>query len=67
MVGGLVRYGEMEKVSNKGAAFVCGFKHDGLVRLLLPYARNVSAVEQMLESSALRGQLTTGTAGFSPL
>ncbi len=67
MVGGLMRYGDMERVSNKGAAFVCGFKHDGLVRLLLPYARNVSAVEQMLESSALRGQLTTGTAGFSPL
>ena len=64
---GFLRYGEMEKVEENTVAFSCGSRHDELLRLLLPYSRNVSAVETMLEESALRGQLTTGTAGFSPL
>ena len=38
-----------------------------LVRLLLPYSRNISAVESMLEAEATRGQMTTSTLGFSPL
>lgn len=66
IVRGFVRYAEMEKASNTEVAFPCGARHDGLVRLLLPYARNVSAVEEMMETADRRGQLTTGTAGFTP-
>jgi hypothetical protein len=36
------------------------------MRILLPYSRNVSAVENMMEADALRGQMTTGTLGFTP-
>ena len=36
------------------------------MRLLLPYARNVSGTQDMLEADALRGQMTTGTLGFTP-
>jgi hypothetical protein len=36
------------------------------MRLLLPYSRNVSAAESMMEAEAQRGQMTTGTLGFSP-
>ena len=64
---GFVRYGAMEIVGEQKVSFNCGQRHDELVKLLLPYSRNISAVEDMLDSSALRGQLTTGTAGFSPL
>ena len=64
---GFLRYGEMEKVEENTVAFSCGSRHDKLLRLLLPYSRNISAVETMLEESALRGQLTTGTAGFTPM
>ena len=44
----------------------CGYRHDELALLVLPYARNVSQVEDMLASDALRGQMTTGTLGFTP-
>ncbi len=67
IVRGFIRYAEMEKVSDTEVTFPCGARHDGLVRLLIPFARNVSAVEDMMESADMRGQLTTGTAGFSPL
>lgn len=67
VVGGFVRYGEMQRVSDTEVAFHCGTRHDDLVRLLLPYARNMSAVDQMMEAAAMRGQLTTGTAGFTPV
>jgi hypothetical protein len=63
---GFVRYGEMEKISDTEVTFPCGARHDGLTRLLLPYARNVSAVEDLMEAADRRGQLTTGTAGFTP-
>ena len=66
LVAGFKRYGEAEGVADSDVAFPCGHRHDRLAQLILPYARNVSAVEDMLESSALRGQLTTGTAGFTP-
>ena len=49
-----------------GVAFGCGARHDQLMRLLLPYARNVSGTQDMLEADALRGQMTTGTLGFTP-
>ncbi len=66
VVAGFMRYGEMEKVGDTAVSFSCGHRHDQLVRVLLPYSRNISAVEDMMETAALRGQLTTGTAGFTP-
>ena len=66
VVAGFVRYGEMEKVSDTEVSFPCGQRHDELMRLLLPYSRNVSAVESMMEAEAMRGQMTTGTLGFTP-
>ncbi len=67
VVAGFMRYGEMVKVGNFDVAFPCGERHDELTRLLMPYSRNISAVESMLEAEATRGQMTTGTLGFSPL
>jgi len=67
VVAGFMRYGEMEKVGDTEVAFSCGRQHDELVRLLLPYSRNISAVESMLEAEAIRGQMTTSTLGFTPL
>ena len=67
VVAGFVRYGEMEKVGDTEVAFSCRWQHDELVRLLLPYSRNISAVESMLEAEATRGQMTTSTLGFTPL
>lgn len=66
VTGGLVRYGDMEKVGDNAAGFACGYRHDELARLVLPFARNVSQVEDMLAADALRGQMTTGTLGFAP-
>ena len=66
IVAGFLRYGEMDKVGDTEVAFPCGQRHDELIRLLLPYSRNVSSVESMLEAEALRGQMTTGTLGFTP-
>ena len=66
VTGGYVRYGEMEKVGDDGLAFPCGYRHDKLALVILPYARNVSQVEDMLAAEALRGQMTTGTLGFTP-
>ena len=65
VVAGFVRYGEMEKVSDTEVAFTCGQRHDKLVRLLMPYSRNISSVEGMMAAEALRGQMTTGTLGFA--
>ena len=66
VVAGFSRYGEMEKVSDTDVCFPCGGRHDELMRILLPYSRNVSGVESMIEQEALRGQMTTGTLGFTP-
>ncbi len=66
VTGGLVRYGDMEKVGDDAAGFTCGHRHAELARLILPFARNVSQVEDMLAVDALRGQMTTGTLGFAP-
>jgi hypothetical protein len=66
VTAGLVRYGEMEKVSDTEATFKCGYRHDELTRIVLPMARNVSKVEDMLAADALRSQMTTGTLGFTP-
>jgi hypothetical protein len=66
VAAGFMRYGGMEKVSDTEVTFPCGRRHDELVRLLLPYSRNVTAAESMMEAEARRGQMTTGTLGFSP-
>ena len=66
VVAGFLRYGEMNKVADTEVAFPCGQRHDALMRLLLPYSRNISAVETMMDAEALRGQMTTGTLGFTP-
>ena len=66
IVAGFLRYGEMEKSGETEVAFPCGQRHDQLMRLLLPYSRNISAVEGMMEAEALRGQMTTNTLGFTP-
>lgn len=64
-VGGFMRYGGCERLSPSTFRFPDGQRHDGFVRLLLPYARNVSAVERMLEAEDMEGQMTTQTLGFS--
>ena len=64
-VAGLERYGEMERVGETTVSFPCGTRYDGLVRVLMPLARNVSGTEDMLEEFDTRGQMTTGTLGFS--
>ena len=67
VVGGYMRYGECERVDENRDRF--RFKHgerlDRFARLLLPYARNVSAVDNMLEQAELAGQMTTQTLGFA--
>lgn len=65
VLAGFTRYGEMEQVGESGVAFACGMAHDALMRVLLPYSRNISSVETMMAAEALRGQMTTGTLGFS--
>ena len=65
VLAGFTRYGEMEQVGESGVAFACGLPHDALMRVLLPYSRNISSVETMMAAEALRGQMTTGTLGFS--
>ena len=65
VLAGFTRYGEMEQVGESGVAFACGMSHDALMRVLLPYSRNISSVETMMAAEALRGQMTTGTLGFS--
>ena len=66
VTGGFVRYGDMEQVGENDVAFPCGERHDELARLTLPYSRNVTGVQSMLDEVALRGQMTTGTLGFTP-
>ena len=65
VLAGFARYGEMEQVGETGVSFACGMPHDALMRVLLPYSRNISSVETMMAAEALRGQMTTGTLGFS--
>ena len=65
VTSGFVRYGEMEKAGD-GISFPCRERHDKLASLVLPYARNVTQVEEMLEADAQRTQMTTSTMGFTP-
>ena len=65
ILAGFARYGEMEQAGDSAVSFPCGFSHDALMRVLLPYSRNISSVETMMAAEALRGQMTPGTLGFS--
>jgi hypothetical protein len=65
VVGGFMRYGECQRLAEDTFRFPDGERRDGYVRLLLPYARNVSAVETMLAAEELEGQMTVQTLGFS--
>jgi hypothetical protein len=67
IVAGFIRYGEMNKVNDTEVSFSCGQRHDDITRLLLPFSRNISSVESMIAAEALRGQMTTGTLGFTPI
>ncbi len=64
-VGGFMRYGDCKRVSEDTFTFPCGAQHDELARLLISYARNVSAVDEMLAAQDLAGQMTTQTLGFA--
>ena len=65
VMAGFARYGEMVQTGDSGLSFPCGMKHDALMRVLLPYSRNISSVETMMAAEALRSQMTTNTLGFS--
>ena len=54
-----------EKIGDTELKFPCSSRYDQLVRSVLPYARNVTGTEDMLEADDSRGQMTTGTLGFS--
>ena len=65
VMAGFARYGEMAQTGDSSLFFPCGMKHDALMRVLLPYSRNISSVETMMAAEALRSQMTTNTLGFS--
>mgnify|MGYP001265259894 CR=1 FL=1 len=65
ILAGFARYGEMEKAEDNDIFFTCRHRHDNLLKLLMPYSRNISSVEGMIAAESLRGQMTTGTLGFS--
>jgi hypothetical protein len=64
-VGGFIRYSDCERVGKDKFAFPDGKRYDNYARLILPLARNVSAVETQLQQDELAGQMTTQTLGFS--
>lgn len=64
-VQGFIRYGEMEKIDNTKVMFNGGYRRDELIRIILPYARNITGTQDMLDADSMRGQMTTNTLGFS--
>jgi len=64
-VGGFIRYSNCERVDKNKFAFPDGKKYDNFARLILPLARNVSAVEAQLEQDEMAGQMNTQTLGFA--
>ena len=64
-VGGFIRYSDCERVDKNKFSFPDGKKYDNFARLILPLARNVSAVEAQLEQDGMAGQMNTQTLGFS--
>ena len=65
IIRGLIKYGTMERFDNSSVMFNKGEKLDKLVRLVLPYARNITGTQDMLDSDSIRGQMTTNTLGFA--
>lgn len=64
-VGGFMRYSGCERVDKNKFSFPDGKRYDNFARLILPLARNVSAVEAQLEQDEMTGQMNTQTLGFS--
>ena len=64
-VGGFIKYSNCERVDKDKFSFEDGRKYDKFARLILPLARNVSAVEAKLEQDELAGQMNTQTLGFA--
>ena len=65
IVAGFSKYGDMDKFGDNEVAFACRGSHDELMRLLMPYSRNISSVETMMAAEDMRGQMNTSTLGFS--
>jgi len=65
VVGGFMRYSGCVRVDKNKFAFSDGKKYDNFARLVLPLARNVSAVEAQLEADEMAGQMNTQTLGFA--
>ena len=65
IIRGLIKYGNMERVDNTSVKFSNGEKLDNLVRLILPYARNITGTQDMLDADSIKGQMTTNTLGFA--
>ena len=65
VVGGFIRYSDCERVDKNKFSFPDGKKYDNFARLILPLARNVSAVEAQMEQDEMTGQMNTQTLGFS--
>lgn len=64
-VGGFIRYSGCERIDKDKFAFPDGKQYDNFARLILPLARNVSAVEAQLEQDEMAGQMNTQTLGFA--
>ena len=64
-VGGFIRYADCTRVDKDKFAFPDGRRYDKFARLILPLARNVSAVEAQLEQEEMTGQMNTQTLGFA--
>ena len=65
IAAGFTKYGDMDKLDENEVAFACRSRHDELMRLLMPYSRNISSVETMMAAEDMRGQMNTSTLGFS--
>ncbi len=65
VVGGYMKYGECKRLSSNSFKFPDDQPHDGFARVLLNYAKNVSASENILASQEQQGQMNTQTLGFS--
>jgi len=65
VVGGFMRYSGCERVDKNKFSFPDGKQYDNFARLILPLARNVSAIDAQLEQDEMAGQMNTQTLGFS--
>ena len=64
-VGGFIRYSGCTRVDKNQFSFPDGKRYDNFARLILPLARNVSAVEAQIEQDEMAGQMNTQTLGFA--